>query len=147
MSKFSSAMRFDVEKFDGMINFGLWQVQVNDVLIQSGLHKALRGKPVSNGASGSTNKSEEEWDDLDLRAASTIRLCLAKNVLANMHGISTTKELWEKFEQLYQDKGISNRLYLKEQFHTLCMDGDTKNQIILVFLTISFQNWRPLKLR
>ena len=36
-------MRFDVEKFDGRINFGLWQVQVKDVLIQSGLHKALMG--------------------------------------------------------------------------------------------------------
>ena len=81
MSKFSSAMGFDVEKFDGRINFGLWQVQVKDVLIQSGLHKALRGKPVSSGESSNTSKNEEEWDDLDLRAANTIRLCLAKNVL------------------------------------------------------------------
>ncbi|RYQ87695.1 hypothetical protein Ahy_A10g050666 [Arachis hypogaea] len=32
------------EKFDGRINFGLWQVQVKDVLIQSGLHKALKEK-------------------------------------------------------------------------------------------------------
>ncbi|KAJ9561463.1 hypothetical protein OSB04_006623 [Centaurea solstitialis] len=126
MSKYSSAMRFDVEKFDGRINFGLWQVQVKDVLIQSGLHKALKGKPVSSGESSSTSKGEEEWEDLDLRAASTICLCLAKNVLANVHGISTAKELWEKFEQLYQGKGISNRLYLKEQFHTLRMDGGTK---------------------
>ncbi|RYR60790.1 hypothetical protein Ahy_A04g017851 [Arachis hypogaea] len=32
------------ENFDGRINFGLWQVQVKDVLIQSGLHKALKEK-------------------------------------------------------------------------------------------------------
>ncbi|KAJ9566969.1 hypothetical protein OSB04_002935 [Centaurea solstitialis] len=96
------------------------------VLIQSGLHKALKGKPVSNDESSGTGKSEEEWEDLNLRAASTIRLCLANNVLANVHGISTAKELWDKLEQLYQGKGISNRLYLKEQFHTLCMDGGTK---------------------
>ena len=95
MSKFSSAMWFDVEKFDGRINFGVWQVQVKDVLIQSGLHMALRGKPVSSGESNSTSKSKEEWDDLNLIAASTIRLCLAKNVLGNVHGISTTKKLWE----------------------------------------------------
>ncbi|KAL5745472.1 hypothetical protein ACOSP7_026618 [Xanthoceras sorbifolium] len=43
MSKFSS-LKFDVEKFDGKINFGLWQVQVKDVLIQSGLHKVLKEK-------------------------------------------------------------------------------------------------------
>ncbi|RYR42423.1 hypothetical protein Ahy_A08g038900 [Arachis hypogaea] len=37
-----SELRF--EKFDGRINFGLWQIQVKDVLIQSGLHKALKEK-------------------------------------------------------------------------------------------------------
>ena len=42
-----SAMKFDVEKFDGRINFGLWQVQVKDLLIKSGLHKALKGKPTT----------------------------------------------------------------------------------------------------
>ncbi|KAL4590631.1 hypothetical protein LXL04_003568 [Taraxacum kok-saghyz] len=63
---------------------------------------------------------------MDLREASAIRLSLANNVLANVHEILTAKEFWEKLEQLYQGKGISNRLYLKEQFHTLHMDGDTK---------------------
>ncbi|KAL4566695.1 hypothetical protein LXL04_030816 [Taraxacum kok-saghyz] len=128
MSKYTP-MRFDVEKYEGRINFGLWQVQVKDVLIQSGLHKALKGKsaPVSSKESSAAGKDDdEEWDDLDLRAASAIRLSLAKNVFANVHGISTAKELWEKLEQLYQGKGISNRLYLKEQFHTLRMNGDTK---------------------
>ncbi|KAL5978234.1 hypothetical protein ACLOJK_029351 [Asimina triloba] len=45
----------DVEKFDGRINFGLRQVQVNDVLIQSGLHKALKSRPTSE-----VNKQELE---------------------------------------------------------------------------------------
>ncbi|MED6220875.1 hypothetical protein PIB30_049002 [Stylosanthes scabra] len=36
---YQSAVRFDIEKFDGRMFFGLWQVQVKDVLIQSGLHK------------------------------------------------------------------------------------------------------------
>ena len=27
------SFRFDIEKFDGRINFGLWQVQVKDILI------------------------------------------------------------------------------------------------------------------
>ncbi|ESR45251.1 hypothetical protein CICLE_v10003098mg [Citrus x clementina] len=91
--KFSSPVKFEIEKFDGRINFGLWQVQVKDVLIQSGLHKALKGKPspASNSGSG-----------------------------------KTTKELWEKLEKLYRTKSISNRLYLKERFHTLRMTEGTK---------------------
>lgn len=39
MSKFSSAVKIDLEKFDGIINFDLWRIQVKDVLIQLGLCK------------------------------------------------------------------------------------------------------------
>ncbi|RYR19346.1 hypothetical protein Ahy_B03g064105 [Arachis hypogaea] len=44
MLGYSSAVKLEIEKFDGRINFGLWQIQVKDVLIQSGLHKALKEK-------------------------------------------------------------------------------------------------------
>ena len=94
------AMKFDVEKFDGKIIFGLWQVQVKDLLIQSWLHKALKGKPTTASSEGSAESdvsksvvSDEDWEELDLKAASTIRLCLEKNILANVVGISTTKGL------------------------------------------------------
>lgn len=40
-------MKFDVESFDGRINFSLCQVQAKDVLIQTGVHKALRSRPNS----------------------------------------------------------------------------------------------------
>ncbi|KAF3659902.1 hypothetical protein FXO38_10518 [Capsicum annuum] len=87
--------KFDIEKFDGRINFGLWQVQVKDVFIQSGLHKTLKERPTSGKGDKDSEKSEsskdleksrisdEEWEELDMKAASQIRLCLAKNVLAN----------------------------------------------------------------
>ena len=51
---------------------------------------------------------DDYWDDADLRTASTIQLCLAKNVFTNVRGISIAKELKEKLESLYQSKGISN---------------------------------------
>ena len=128
-----SAMKFDVEKFDRRINFDLWQVQVKDLLIKSGLHKALKGKPTIAFGEDSvrcevskSTVSDEDWEELDLKAASTIRLCLAKNILANVFGISTIKDLWEKLEQMYQAKSLSNRLYLKEQFHTLRMEEGTR---------------------
>ena len=115
---FASVIKCDIEKFVGRMNFGLWQTQVKDVLIQYGLHKVLKGKPF--------DMKEEEWEELDLRAVSAIRLCLAKNVLANVQKISTTKELWERLEGLYQAKGISNWLLLKEKFHNLRMSDDMK---------------------
>ncbi|KAJ0015038.1 hypothetical protein Pint_21004 [Pistacia integerrima] len=60
-----------------------------------------------------------------LKVTSAICLSLAKNVLANVQGISTTKKLWEKLEGMYQAKGVSNQVYLKELFHTLRMNEGT----------------------
>ena len=67
------SFRFDIENFDGRINFGLWQVQVKDILIQSGLYKVLKGKPAflsegnepdksgdSSESKGKSKMSEEE---------------------------------------------------------------------------------------
>ncbi|KAK2648389.1 hypothetical protein Ddye_015878 [Dipteronia dyeriana] len=99
-------MRFEVEKFDEKINFGLWQARVKDLLIQYGLHKALKGKSTQVKHNGSRDfeketvgtsseksvMSNDDWEDLDERAASAIRLCLAKNVLANVHGAYSAKD-------------------------------------------------------
>ncbi|KAE8692022.1 hypothetical protein F3Y22_tig00110863pilonHSYRG00024 [Hibiscus syriacus] len=65
-----SGAKFEVVKFDGMGNFGLWKTRVKDLLAQQGILKALRPtKPVSI--------KEEDWEKLQQRAAGTIRLCLA----------------------------------------------------------------------
>ena len=61
-----------------------------------------------------------------MKAASQICLSLVKNVLANVVGLSTIKEIWDKLENLYQSKSVSNRLYLKEQFYKLQMGEGTK---------------------
>ncbi|MED6219194.1 hypothetical protein PIB30_033609 [Stylosanthes scabra] len=42
MVSFSSAVKFDIERFDGRMVFDLWQVQVKDVLIQSGMRKVRK---------------------------------------------------------------------------------------------------------
>ncbi|PON70119.1 hypothetical protein PanWU01x14_082940 [Parasponia andersonii] len=120
-------VRVDVEKFDRNINFGLWQIQIKDLLIQSRLHKILKGKEAYKGKnSEKSNISDEDKDDLDERAVNTIRMFLAKNILINVLRITTTKDLWRKLGELYQAKRISNRVYLKEQFYTLRMNEDTK---------------------
>ena len=66
-------------------------MQVKDLLIQSGLYKVLKGRPIpltgrkdsevsgdSSGGSGKSTMSDEDWEELDMKAASQIRLCLAK---------------------------------------------------------------------
>ena len=104
-------------------------MQVKDLLIKSRLQEALKSKPTivsgEDSARFEVSKSvvsDEDWKELNLKATSTIRLCLAKNILANVFGILTAKGLWEKLEQIFQAKSLSNWLYLNEQFHTLRME-------------------------
>ncbi|CAL5211080.1 unnamed protein product [Lathyrus oleraceus] len=68
----------------------------------------------------------EKWEELDLIASSTIHMSLAKNILVNVLATSSSKELWEKLKGLYQGKGISNCLLLKERFNSLRVDEHTK---------------------
>ena len=72
-----------------------------------------------------TGMSKEDWEKLDRRARSTIRLCLVDSVLLNVSGESTTKELWDKLGNLYQSKSLVNKLFLRKKLYHLRMeDGD-----------------------
>ncbi|MED6193777.1 hypothetical protein PIB30_022695 [Stylosanthes scabra] len=72
MESFSSAVRFDIEKFDGRMLFDLWQVQVKDVLTQSGLHKMRKVWAYCSSGASSTKGSKvadvaslvERYDDI-----------------------------------------------------------------------------------
>ena len=71
--------KFEIEKFNGKENFGLWQKRVKILLVQQGLHKTLQGK--SAKPAGTLN---EDWEEMDLKAAITIQLYLADEVMYNM---------------------------------------------------------------
>jgi hypothetical protein len=72
-----------------------------------------------------TGMSKEDWEKLDKRERSTIRLCLADSVLLNVSGESTAKELWDKLGNLYQSKPLVNNLFLRKKLYHLRMeDGD-----------------------
>ena len=80
MSKIGiSATKFEVEKFNGKENFGLWKKRVKALLVQQGLHKTLQGKK-----SKPASMSDKDWEELDLKKASTIQLCLADEVMYNV---------------------------------------------------------------
>ena len=98
MAKMQS-LKFEVEKFSGKSNFELWNLKMRDLLVQQGLQKALPGK--SKKPTAMTN---EEWEDLDAKDLSTIRLCLVDDVLFNIVGEDTTSGLWSKLESLYMTK-------------------------------------------
>jgi len=88
MSKIgTSPTKFEVEKFNGKGNFGLWKKRVKALLVQQGLHKTLQGK--SAKLAGTLN---EDWEEIDLKAASTIQLCLENEVMYNVMDEETIQD-------------------------------------------------------
>ncbi|KAG8479572.1 hypothetical protein CXB51_029377 [Gossypium anomalum] len=53
-----AASRFNIEKFDGIANFNLWQVRMMTILVQNGLKKVVIGKKLAD-------MDQSEWDELD----------------------------------------------------------------------------------
>lgn len=107
MAKTQSA-RFEIEKFNGKNNFEIWKVKMHDLLVQQGVAKALLGKNKRPAS-----MTEDEWDEMDARALSGIRLCLADDVLFNIVSEKTAADLWSKLEKLYMTKSLTNRILLK----------------------------------
>jgi len=68
-----SAIKFNIQKFDDIINFSRWQIRMNAILIWSGLKKALlRREKKPQDMKGET------WQELDEKALMAIQLCLAE---------------------------------------------------------------------
>ena len=64
-----TSTRFEIEKFTGKNDFGLWQVKMRSILVQQGLLNALGGE-----SRLSPTLSQEQKDDLLEKAHSALLL-------------------------------------------------------------------------
>jgi hypothetical protein len=119
-------------KFDGTGNFGLWQRRVKDLLVQQGLVKALYGKTKKP-----EKMTDDEWEELDMKAVSTIRLLLADEVMYDVMEENLTAGIWLNLEKRYMSKSLTNKLHLKQKFYGLKMtEGADLRQHINTFKQI-----------
>jgi hypothetical protein len=109
-----------VEKFSGKNSFALWKLKMRDLLVQQGLKKALDGR-----SKKSTRMTDEDWEDLDVRALNTICLYLENEVLLNIVEEMKIASLWNKLESVY-DKELVKKIFLKRQLYNLRMKEGTK---------------------
>ena len=124
-----SYTKFEVEKFDGNSNFGMWRCEVKDMLVQMNLHFTLGDKP--------DDLNEIEWEKVNLLACSSIRLCLAKEEKYTFTEYDTAKELWKAMEDKFMTKSIENQLYLKKRlFHFDYKKGISMNEYLNNFIKI-----------
>nr|GEU93735.1 retrovirus-related Pol polyprotein from transposon TNT 1-94 [Tanacetum cinerariifolium] len=114
----SSITRFDIKKFDGKNNFGLWQIKMHALMVQQGCDVALETLPVDIKVG--------EKAALMKKAYITLVLCLGDRVLREVTKKTTAIEIWTKLTSLYMIKSLTNRLYTKKKLYMYYMSPDTK---------------------
>jgi len=103
--------KWDLEKFIRDIDFGLWKVKMQAVLIQQNCEKALKGEGVLP-----VTMSQAEKTEMVDKAMSVIVLCLRDKVLRDVVKEPTVALTWSKLELLYMTKSLAYRQFLKQQF-------------------------------
>ncbi|GJS22293.1 retrovirus-related pol polyprotein from transposon TNT 1-94 [Tanacetum coccineum] len=110
--------KFDIKKFDGTGDFGLWRIKMRALLIQHGCEAALEVLPADMEA--------EAKAELNKKAHSAVILCLGNKVLREVTGETTAAGVWTKLETLYMTKSLANKLYLKKKLYTFYMPAGRK---------------------
>ncbi|GJZ62152.1 hypothetical protein Tco_0618289, partial [Tanacetum coccineum] len=108
----SSIAKFDVEKFDGSNDFGLWRVKMRCLLIQHGWEAALDPFPETMA---DAEKTAALKTDVYKKAHSALLLCLDNKVLREVNKEDSAAGVWLKLETLYMTKSLANKLYLKKK--------------------------------
>lgn len=67
------------------------------------------------------NTEALDWEELQERTATTIRLCLVDEFLYHMMELAFPREVWKKFESQYMLKSLTNKLYLMQKLYGLKM--------------------------
>ncbi|GJU68569.1 retrovirus-related pol polyprotein from transposon TNT 1-94 [Tanacetum coccineum] len=119
----SSIAKFDVEKFDGSNDFGLWRVKMRCLLIQHGWEAALDPFPETMA---DAEKTAALKTDVYKKAHSALLLCLDNKVLREVNKEDSAAGVWLKLETLYMTKSLANKLYLKKKLFTFYMDSGKK---------------------
>ena len=84
-----------------------------------------------------TTMLKEDWDKLDRKARSTIRLYLSYSILLKVSGEYSSKKLWEKLGNMYQSKSLVNKLFLHKKLYHLRMEyGDSMTNHLNSFNTL-----------
>ena len=90
------------------------------LLVQQSLLKVLSSKDKLP-----KSMSDEEKEELEMKAHNFIQLCLADEVLQEVADEDTVVSLWLKLECLYMTKSLTNKLYLNQRLFTLRMKEGT----------------------
>ncbi|CAJ2659843.1 unnamed protein product [Trifolium pratense] len=102
--------KFDIEKFTGSNDYGLWKVKMRAVLVHNNCVEALKGESRITASLSAAEKTE-----LNDKAVSAIILCLGDNVLREVAKETNAASMWAKLDSLYMTKSAAHKQFLKQK--------------------------------
>jgi len=98
----SSGAHMNIEKLEGVKNYGIWKFQMRITLIDCGLWDCIHG-------------TEPLDSSRDQRVYAKICLCVQTVCYPHVRNAKTAKEAWNNLKTAYENQGISRRLVLKKE--------------------------------
>lgn len=111
----SDTSKFSIPIFDGKMDFMVWKMTIEDVLVQQGIDEALlETRPET--------MKDDVWKMMQKKASSTIRLALASEIKYSVLKEKTPKDICDKLTSIYASKSLTNRLYMKMDLYSLKLE-------------------------
>ena len=97
-----------------------WDGELYSMVTESKGYPSSTGLGVSVKGNDSKPKkmTKEDWENLESECISTIRLCIADNIINNVIDEDSAPTLWEKLEKLYLGKSLTTKLNLKRDLYS-----------------------------
>jgi gag-polypeptide of LTR copia-type len=91
------------------------------ILSNLGVRAAITGQPEELEG----DENIKEWAAMDEKALSTIQMCVSDSTLQEILTEITAAGAWNKLEETFMKKKVTNRLRLKQRFYSLRMAEGT----------------------
>ncbi|KAF8111969.1 hypothetical protein N665_0070s0038 [Sinapis alba] len=103
--------KFEVEKFDGKGDFGLWKYKMLCQLEIVGLGSVLKEKTLDvKDEEQKDAKPDPREQDRELHTKNLISMCLSDLILRKVMNEPTALAMWKALEDEYQTKTLPNRI-------------------------------------
>ena len=115
----ATSRKFEVEKFDGKDNFGLWKYKMLCQLEIVDLGSVLKEETPSTDVEGEEQKDtkpDPKEQDRELCTKNLISMCLSDLFLRKVMHEPTALAMWKALEAEYQTKTLPNRIYMKQRY-------------------------------